>query len=241
MAELTTDDGSTASPGAIRRFEERNSTVPDQTTDQLSGAEKFVFDLLDWPRAPEAWEDAGDWVDARRQVATLATYYEDKGAAAEKLKRAELEREIRYYEHHERKAEEQLDLAAVEKIDNEERSDSTDDSAGQPWSIWMRIKFLRRDWEAAERQLGVALRGRTEMHDRALVAEKKLAAAEDSQGNVPDLIAAIDRATEHLDTGTVLELVEFAFTKGGTDAPQLSDLLLDQANALATEDEGSVA
>jgi hypothetical protein len=38
MAELTTDDGSTASPEAIRRFEERNNAVTDQTTDHLSGA-----------------------------------------------------------------------------------------------------------------------------------------------------------------------------------------------------------
>jgi len=38
MAELTTDDGSTASPEAIRHFEERNNAMSDQTTDHLSEA-----------------------------------------------------------------------------------------------------------------------------------------------------------------------------------------------------------
>jgi hypothetical protein len=50
--------------------------------------------------------------------------------------------ELRSARYEIRRATEELDRAGVEKIDNEERSDSTDDSAGSEWSIQKRISML---------------------------------------------------------------------------------------------------
>jgi hypothetical protein len=82
MAELTTDDGSTASPEAIRCFEEeRNEAMSDQTTDHLSAAVTAAAKAMYGGTSKAA-------LDRARAVLTvaspyLATYYEDKGAAKE--------------------------------------------------------------------------------------------------------------------------------------------------------------
>lgn len=88
MAELTTDDGSTASPEAIRRFEERNNAVPDQTTDHLSRA---VLAANERARAEHHFHPYDHITRTILETPEVATYYEDKGA--EKLKRVEGQRD----------------------------------------------------------------------------------------------------------------------------------------------------
>lgn len=149
--------------GAREKIEEATAITPD-SPEKL----KAYSDLVE-----EAWErlqisdaggpmcsDCGDpgcpGEDGSSLVPATGQEVDGVGEAAEAKARADLAKlkgEIRYYAHHERKAEEQLDLAGVEKFDDEDRDDSTDDSAGQPWAIWVRIKFLRRRAERAEKRV----------------------------------------------------------------------------------------
>jgi len=100
----------------------------------------------------------GTWM-AKHPDGLYVTYEDHQQVAAAKDKEgkeaqaelAKLRADVRYHEHQERKAEEQLDRAGVEKYDSEDRADSTDDSAGQPWANWWRIRFLRRRAEKAEK------------------------------------------------------------------------------------------
>jgi hypothetical protein len=49
-----------------------------------------------------------------------------------------------------RRATEELDRAGVEKYDNRERNDSTDDSEGAEWSIQKRIRMLAASGRGSE-------------------------------------------------------------------------------------------
>lgn len=84
MAELTTDDGSTASPEAIRRFEERNNAVSDQTTDHLSGAVNALADLQSLGEGERKRYHDDLLLEVKTLEPFFATYYEEKGRSEER-------------------------------------------------------------------------------------------------------------------------------------------------------------
>lgn len=123
---------------------------------------------------------------ARLDLQAAAPALRKQGAEeAEKLRGelAQARSNLRYHEHHERKAIEELDDLGVEKFDSEDRMDSTDDSAGQEWSIYMRIRLLagklRRE-------------GRAE-RDQALAK-----GAEEERERLREALEAIEPQHEHL-------------------------------------------
>lgn len=87
-----------------------------------------------------------------------------------RLQIARLEGRIRGYEHHEKRATDELDQAGIEKFDD-------GDGQGGEWSLWVRIARLRRERDALRNaDAGRLVVERNRLLMRALAAEKALRA-----------------------------------------------------------------